>query len=526
MTDASSNLRETATDSDLSGRQLDDYSLIRRLGRGAMAEVYLANQDSLRRSVAVKVLKADLAKDANYVKRFHNEAQAAASLVHANIVQIYGVGCADGIHYIAQEYVQGQNLREWLTRNGPAEVSAAVTIMRQVSAALQKASERGIVHRDIKPENIMLARTGEVKVADFGLARQTNDAAMNLTQVGVTMGTPLYMSPEQVEGRPLDPRSDLYSFGVTIYQMLTGGPPFRGDTALAIAVQHLKSQPERIENLRPDLPPALCRIVHKLLAKDPTARYESPRELLKDLQALQLPGSAETWPAEESETSPEERAALAGVGEATQRLAAVMQTSSQPVVGRRRLAMFALALLASFAVGGVAAYATRKPPLLTQSPLVKIPKRATAELQFLDTRLESNDRRREASLRSVAEYFPNDELWVARSRRDLAQLLLTEKRYAEALVLLDELAAMSEQSAKEFKAFGLAGRAVVFTLQGENEKASAALLALTPYRNQLDPSMTSLVTEAYRRTLQKADEKQASELRKIMEPEPTPPDES
>ncbi|HEY2838529.1 MAG TPA: protein kinase, partial [Pirellulales bacterium] len=181
MTDASSKLRESATDADLSGRQLDDYSLIRRLARGAMAEVYLANQHSLRRSVAVKVLKAELAKDSSYVKRFHNEAQAAASLVHANIVQIYSVGCADGAHYIAQEYVQGQNLREWLSRNGPAQLTSAVTIMRQVSAALQKAAERGIVHRDIKPENIMLARTGEVKVADFGLARQTGDVAQNLT---------------------------------------------------------------------------------------------------------------------------------------------------------------------------------------------------------------------------------------------------------------------------------------------------------------------------------------------------------
>jgi len=525
MTDASSNLRESATDADLSGAQLDDYTLIRRLARGAMAEVYLANQVSLRRSVAVKVLKADLAKDASYVKRFHNEAQAAASLVHANIVQIYGVGCADGVHYIAQEYVQGQNLREWLSRNGPAAVPAAVTIMRQVSAALQKAAERGIVHRDIKPENIMIARTGEVKVADFGLARQSGDVALNLTQIGVTMGTPLYMSPEQVEGRALDPRSDLYSFGVTIYQMLTGGPPFRGETALAIAVQHLKSQPERIENLRPDLPPALCRIVHKLLAKDPQARYENARELLKDLQALQVPGSAEAWPVE-AETTPEERVALAGVGEATQRLAAVMQTSAQPVVGRRRLMLFCLALVVAFSVGGMAALATRKPPLLTQSPLVKIPKGVSGEAQFRDARLETNDRRREAWLRSVEEYFPKDELWVARSRRDLAQLFLTEKRYAEALVLLDELAAMSDQNFKEYKAFGLAGKAVVFTLQGANDKAAAALLSLSPYLGQLDPAMKSLVNEASRRIQQKVEEKQAAELRKILELEPTTPDET
>ncbi|HEY2841813.1 MAG TPA: hypothetical protein VGJ26_21825, partial [Pirellulales bacterium] len=301
--------------------------------------------------------------------------------------------------------------------------------------------------------------------------------------------------------------------------MLTGAPPFRGDTALAIAVQHLKTQPERIENLRPDLPPALCRMIHKLLAKDPQARYEGARELLKDLQALQAPGGAEAWPDETADASSEERGAPAGAGESTQRLAAVMQTSSRPVVGRRRLALFCAALLLAFSAGGLAAWATRKPPLLMQSPLVNVPKRASAKVQFEDARLEPNDRQREAWLRSVAEYFPNDEHWVARSRQDLAQFYLTEKRYAEALVLLDELAAMSDQSSKEFKAFGLAGKAVIFTMQGENDKAAASLLALRPYQSQLSPSMSSLVNEAHRRTMQRVDEKEREKLRNIMESE-------
>src|SRR5262245_33498007 len=236
---------ESRSEPDLSGRRIGDYQLLRRLGRGGMADVYLAEQLSLKRQVAFKVLRSNLAGDEAYVRRFHHEAQAAASLVHANIVQIHEVGCVDGIHYIAQEYVQGQNLREWMARHGPPDLRMAMTIMRQVAAALHKAAGQGIVHRDIKPENIMLARTGEVKVADFGLARLSGDgAALNLTQVGVTMGTPLYMSPEQVEGRPLDPRSDIYSFGVTCYQMLSGVTPFRGDTALSVALQHLKSQPD------------------------------------------------------------------------------------------------------------------------------------------------------------------------------------------------------------------------------------------------------------------------------------------
>ena len=261
---------------DLSGRRLGDFQLLRRLGRGAMAEVYLAEQDRLKRRVAVKILKPELAGDRTYLQRFELEAQAAASLVHANIVQIYEVGCVDKLHYIAQEYVQGQNLRDYLARHGPPDLSHALSIMRQVASALAKAAEQGVVHRDIKPENIMLTAGGEVKVADFGLARLTREGTANdLTQVGITLGTPLYMSPEQVEGKALDPRSDLYSLGVTCYQMLSGSPPFTGETALGVAVQHLKSRPQPLEAIRPDLPASLCRIVHRMLAKLPAERFAS-----------------------------------------------------------------------------------------------------------------------------------------------------------------------------------------------------------------------------------------------------------
>jgi len=195
-----------APDSDLSGRQLGDFHLLRRLGRGAMAEVYLAEQERLKRRVAVKILKPELAGDRTYLQRFQLEAQAAASLIHANIVQVYEVGCVDQLHYIAQEYVQGQNLRDYIGRHGPPDLPHALSIMRQVASALVKAAEQGVVHRDIKPENIMLTAGGEVKVADFGLARLTGPGVANdLTQIGITLGTPLYMSPEQVEGKPLDP---------------------------------------------------------------------------------------------------------------------------------------------------------------------------------------------------------------------------------------------------------------------------------------------------------------------------------
>ena len=237
---------------DLTGRLLGDYQILRRLGTGGMAQVYLAQQESLQRPVAFKVLLPRLASDSSYVRRFHHEARSAASLVHSNIVQIFEVGRVEGIHFIAQEYVDGRNLRQLLERSGGLSVAQAVSILAQSAAALAKASQHGVVHRDIKPENILINAAGEVKVADFGLARIVNRASeMELTEIGITMGTPLYMSPEQIEGRPIDTRSDIYSLGVTGFHMLAGRPPFEGDSPLSIAVQHLQSVPTPLDDVRP-----------------------------------------------------------------------------------------------------------------------------------------------------------------------------------------------------------------------------------------------------------------------------------
>ncbi len=356
-----------STAGDLSGRRLGDFHLLRRLGRGAMAEVYLAEQEHLKRRVALKILKPELADDRTYLKRFELEAQAAASLVHANIVQIYEVGCIDQLHYIAQEYVQGRNLRDYLARHGPLDLSHALSIVRQVASALAKAAEQGVIHRDIKPENIMLTAGGEVKVADFGLARLTREGSANdLTQIGITLGTPLYMSPEQVEGKPLDPRSDVYSFGVTCYQMLAGTPPFTGETALGVAVQHLKSRPQPLESLRPDLPPALCRIVHRMLAKNPAERFDSARELLRELHRLQVEHFGADWPEDlpgleplAAEMADDPRIAAA------RQLEEVMKSAALMHPGRRRWGWLAAGLTAAFVFGGAVAWWTVVPaPLL------------------------------------------------------------------------------------------------------------------------------------------------------------------
>jgi serine/threonine protein kinase len=345
--------------------QVAGYRLLRRLGRGAMAEVYLAEQCSLRRHVALKILHANLAVEQSYVTRFRQEAQAAASLVHPNIVQIYEVGCDGGSHFIAQEYVPGLNLREWLTRHGTPPLPLALGIMRQVAAALAKASEHGIVHRDIKPDNIMVSSSGEVKVADFGLARlSTND--VRLTQEGFTLGTPLYMSPEQVEGRTLDARSDIYSYGVTFYQMLSGQPPFAGETALQVAVQHLRSEPPPLARLRSDLPPALCAMIHKTLAKQPEQRFATAHEMVRLLRSIATASGVEI----DEHSHAAAAGGMTSVALSRQALTGQLQVLMRPPSAAGRPAWrrwrLALIVLVPFALGLVAARLSRPESLISR----------------------------------------------------------------------------------------------------------------------------------------------------------------
>jgi serine/threonine protein kinase len=275
---------------DLTGKTLGDYRILRRLGQGGMGQIYLAEQISLKRHVALKLLKPELAANALALARFKAEAEAVARATHANIVQIYAIHDIDGHHLIALEYVEGRNLREFLEKKGPPEILLGLSIIRQVAAALQRAGELGIIHRDIKPENILLTRKGEVKVADFGLSRILTESGAqppNLTQSHVTMGTPLYMSPEQVEGKKtIDHRTDIYSFGVTCYHMFAGHPPFKGTAPFEVAVQHVQKEPMPLAEIRPDLPPELCAIVHKMMIKAPADRYQMGREIVRDIAKL------------------------------------------------------------------------------------------------------------------------------------------------------------------------------------------------------------------------------------------------
>ena len=264
----------------------DRYELHRKLARGGMADVYLARDLLLDRPVAVKVLFAEYAKDTTFVERFRREARAAANLNHPNIVAIYDWGQQYGTYFIVMEYVEGRTLSEIIRSEGPLHPNRSAEITADVAAALAFAHRNGVVHRDIKPGNILITSTGQVKVADFGIAQALTAEATqaNLTQVGAVMGTATYFSPEQAQGKPADPRSDLYSLGCVLYEMLTSRPPFNGDSPVAIAYMHVQKDPVAPGEVAAGVPDALEAIDLKLLAKSPSDRYPSAEDLRTDLR--------------------------------------------------------------------------------------------------------------------------------------------------------------------------------------------------------------------------------------------------
>lgn len=274
---------------DLAGKTVGDFHVLKQLGQGGMGEVYLAEQVSLKRKVALKTMRSEVASKPTALKRFQKEAEAVAKFTHPNIVQIYFIGETEGLKYIVLEFVDGVNLASYVGKKGPVALPLAFSIMKQVASALHHAGEHGIVHRDIKPENILLNRKGEVKITDFGLARSADEDGqpMNLTQTGMIVGTPHYMSPEQVQGKKTDHRTDIYSFGAMCYYMLTGKPPYQGTSIFELAKQHVEGSPKLLNVVRPEVPAELMAVINKMMAKKVDERYQTGLEIVKDLQKLQ-----------------------------------------------------------------------------------------------------------------------------------------------------------------------------------------------------------------------------------------------
>ncbi len=259
------------------------YQILRKLGAGGMANVYLAEDQELGRRVAIKILNDRHANDEQFVERFRREAKNAAALSHPNIVSIYDRGEAEGTYYIAMEYLDGRSLKELILSRGDPPIAVVVEYTRQILDALRFAHRHGIVHRDIKPHNVLVDGEGRVKVTDFGIARA---GASQMTEAGSIVGTAQYLSPEQARGGDVDQRSDLYSLGVLMYELLTGEVPFSGDTPVEIAMKHLSRTPEPPSTIRPDVPRELDMVVMRSLAKDPDDRYQNAEEMAADLDRV------------------------------------------------------------------------------------------------------------------------------------------------------------------------------------------------------------------------------------------------
>ena len=260
------------------------YEVVRRVGVGGMADVYLAEDTQLGREVALKILHPQYADDESFVERFRREAMAAANLQHPNIVQIYDSGREGDFNFIVMEYVEGRSLKDYLAEEGPLEIREATRIAGEVLTALAYAHRTGLVHRDIKPGNILLSDEGKVQVTDFGIARA--EAGSTMTQTGTILGTAYYLSPEQAQGLPLDGRSDIYSLTVVLYEMLTGRRPFEGDSPVSIAYKHVREMPRSPSTYRSDIPRPLEAIVLNGLAKRPEDRYSSAALMRRDLEAF------------------------------------------------------------------------------------------------------------------------------------------------------------------------------------------------------------------------------------------------
>ena len=515
----------------LCGRTLGDYRIERRVGGGATSDVFLAKQISLSRPVALKILKDELANDEKYVKRFLQEARAAARLEHPNIVRIYEVGelvdqektkvgrkrVTKTYRFIAQEYVGGLSLAQFLRRSGRTTVMQTFAALEQIASALKRAADLNLIHRDVKPENVLIDSNGVLKVVDFGLAHfagstETTLATTTLTRTGVALGTPLYMSPEQARGQKLDPRSDIYSLGVTAYLMLTGAPPFHGETPLAVVLKHLNERPRPISELRPDAPKALVDLIHSMLEKNPNDRPKSMDDLLDRLAEARreyaasqrteeapifgerpIDGSADSADFGDSANAgffqtDAERDVFQSVLHATN-LSSEWQTSvvrldekrrkSVKFWNRRVILIGGTLALAAFLVGG-GALLLRNCVVAAQDvePALTILKQNSVEEQYVFAlQVGTVD-----AWRSVGEYFPEDKYWTSRAKRQLALTYVEEKNVDEAERIFADITSSSGQSLRN-DTLGTVGAAWVAASRGDYAAAAATLSELNDSRS-------------------------------------------
>ena len=461
---------------DLSDREFGDYHIIRRIGSGATADVFLAEQRSLGRRVALKILKQDLANDETHLRRFLREAKAIAALNHPSLIQIYQIDCLDGYWFIAQEYVQGETLQQEIQRFGALPIQKVVDFLWQIAAAFETTVDVGIVHRDIKPENILLGQNNAVKVTDFGLAHvkapMTDHSHPALTEIGMTLGTPLYMSPEQAQGQPLDHRSDIYSLGITCWHALTGKPPFTGETALSVALQHVNNPPPPLVKQRSDIPSALAVIVERMIEKKPEDRFQAFHSILQELQARgMIPDNALL-------------VRKSGLADLTARQMLQRALEHRRTYFGRIISMIFLAGLIAL-LGWSSGYGYRTwtnppfPEIITQN----VPRKPTVEEQWVYACFV----RTPDAWQAVIDYFPNETyLWENKAKRQLMRYYYLNGDWNNSFPLFHDFSLLSDIDLEE-QMLGLAG---MMWCTAMNEKTNVRVpkdylnrIRLIPYFN-------------------------------------------
>ncbi|MGL4593637.1 MAG: serine/threonine protein kinase [Thermoguttaceae bacterium] len=450
--------------SNLSNKEFGDFLLLRRIGGGATADVYLAEQRSLGRFVALKILKQELSNEETFLRRFQQEARAIAKVIHPNLVQVIQVDRIDDHWFIAQEYVPGQTLQQLIHKDGALPAQQVAEVLWGCAAALEKASSVGIIHRDVKPDNILISDSGEVKLTDFGLARmlptgqgQDETESLRITQVGMTLGTPLYMSPEQTQGKPVDHRSDIYSLGITCYHALTGQPPFCGQTALAVALQHINETPKRLEQSGLKISKEFAAVIHRMIEKTPDSRFQSFHELLVTLHPIY----AQFFAGLESNKrmidlhqfySDKSRYLLKNHAD---RLRTLLSEEKKLRQTRISWPIVLIVFLVTFLSFGVGFWHVSTQPNLLHIPTNTMTKRETVAEQWVYAcLLDDVD-----AWQSVIDFFPDEEyFWGRKAKRQQIRCFFQSGNTIDSLSIFQEFADYGDWEPDD-QALGLAGLA-------------------------------------------------------------------
>lgn len=361
------------------------YEVVQHIGQGGMADVFLAIDTILNRHVAIKILRSDQSTDAISILRFEREAQAATTLAHPNIVEIYDVGEYKNHHYIVMEYVAGKTLKKVIRDRAPLLNLEAVDTMKQLTSAVAEAHKRGIIHRDIKPQNVIVKSDGSLKILDFGIA--TAKGSAQLTQANNVMGSVHYLAPELAKGEPASPQSDIYALGIVFYEMLTGDVPFKADQAVQIALQHMREPMPSVRKANPNVPQSVENIIIRATAKNPKLRYQSCDEMLKDLEKCMLPEHQNDKPL--SLNDPIDKTPTKQEKEDTK--VGVTRSTSLSRVANKRTKIYITAILVLFAMFAVIAGLFLAGILPPKSRNVTVPNVSNMDIAQATSALENED---------------------------------------------------------------------------------------------------------------------------------------